>query len=103
VTAINVNIITIYNINIEVNADDPMLTVLQIGDVIRVQGDVEDRDGLIVIVAINITFINIEVYMQGEDVWRDNGNCSNPPPPWAPANGWRRRCDSNNGSSGSHS
>jgi hypothetical protein len=25
-------------------------------------------------------------------VWRDDNECGNPPPPWAPAHGWRRKC-----------
>ena len=30
-------------------------------------------------------------------IWQDDGkNCGNPPPPWAPANGWRRRCENHN-------
>lgn len=24
--------------------------------------------------------------------WHDDGTCNNPPPNWAPASGWRRRC-----------
>lgn len=26
--------------------------------------------------------------------WYDDGTCNNPPPEWAPASGWRRRCGS---------
>ena len=104
VTAINVNIITIYNINIELAPDDPNLTVIQIGDVIHVDGDIAEREGTVVIVAITVVFINVEVYINPDgQVWRDLGNCQNAPPPWAPANGWRRRCDSGGGSSGSRS
>ncbi|MBZ0294349.1 MAG: DUF5667 domain-containing protein [Anaerolineae bacterium] len=29
----------------------------------------------------------------GQVIWRDNGSCDNPPPAWAPANGWRTRCE----------
>ena len=29
----------------------------------------------------------------GPGIWLDNGNCNNPPPDWAPANGWRARCE----------
>ena len=35
------------------------------------------------------------------EAWRDRGNCSNPPPPWAPAHGWRRRCEGGGGSGNS--
>jgi hypothetical protein len=102
VTQINVNVITIYNINIELAPDDPALTVIQVGDVIHVDGDIAEREGTIVIIAITIVFINVEVYInpEGTQIWRDNDNCQNAPPPWAPANGWRRRCD-NGGGSGS--
>lgn len=96
VQAININIITIYNINIQVDADDPILTVIQIGDIVRIEGNIADDDDdstTIVVVAVTIIIINIDVVIGDNVVWRDNGNCSNPPPPWAPANGWRRRCE----------
>ncbi|MCC6613037.1 MAG: hypothetical protein IT320_06130 [Anaerolineae bacterium] len=108
VEAININVITIYNINIVVNADDPVLTVIQIGDIVRVEGEfVGEDDDLtqwvrldsdtqinITIIAITIVVVDIDVNV-GDDgvVWRDPGNCGNPPPPWAPAHGWRRRCE----------
>ncbi len=98
VQAINVNIITIYNINIQVDADDPILTVIQIGDIVRIEGSIlddddDDGDTTIVIIAVTIVIINVDVVIVDGNVWRDSGNCSNPPPPWAPANGWRRRCE----------
>ncbi|MCB9452938.1 MAG: hypothetical protein H6672_15970 [Anaerolineaceae bacterium] len=101
VQAININIITIYNINIQLDPDDPILTVIQIGDVIRVSGQVVQSGTTIVIVAINIIFINVDVVIFEGDIWRDDGNCGNPPPPWAPANGWHRRCDNNSGNGSS--
>jgi hypothetical protein len=93
VQAININIITIYNINIEVKPDDPILTVIKIGDVIRVEGNTVDNGTTIVIVAVNITIINVDVVIVNNQVWRDSGDCSNPPPEWAPAKGWRKRCE----------
>jgi hypothetical protein len=98
VQSINVNIITIYNINIELDDDDPLLTVIQIGDVIRVEGNLTEGDNnTIIIVVVNIIFVNVEVVVQDGQVWRDDGNCGNPPPPWAPAHGWRRRCERSGG------
>ena len=99
VEAININIVTIFDIDIEVDPDDPILNVIEIGDTIRVEGDTTGTGDTIIIVAINITIINVEIFSndQGE-VWRDSGNCSNGPPPWAPAHGWRRRCEGNNNS-----
>jgi hypothetical protein len=97
VQAININIITIYNINIQVDADDPILTVIQIGDIVRIAGNIAgDDDGddtTIVIIAVTIVIINVDVVILDGVVWRDSGNCNNPPPSWAPANGWRRRCE----------
>ena len=96
---------------IALDIDDPLLTVLQIGDLVRVEGNITEEDDHIVIVVVNIIFINVEVYIGDDDqVWRDPGNCANAPPPWAPAHGWHRRCDDNfggggdyGGGSGSHS
>ncbi|GAB4521771.1 MAG: hypothetical protein OHK0046_33480 [Anaerolineae bacterium] len=93
VTTINVNIITIYDFEIELAVDNPLLTVLQIGDVIRVEGDLQGVGTTIVIAAINIVFIDIDVFVNVDgQVWRGGDDCNNPPPPWAPAEGWRRRC-----------
>jgi hypothetical protein len=104
VEAINVNIITIYGINIELDPNDPNLTVIQIGDVIHVEGAyTPGTDVTIVIVAITIIFIDVDVFILDGEVWRDDGGCQNGPPPWAPANGWRRRCEGGgSGRGGSH-
>jgi hypothetical protein len=94
VTNININIITIYNFTIVVGPNDPVLTTIRIGDIIRVEGNIDDDGGQIVIIAItiiNITIINLPPN-QGGGEWTDDGGCENGPPPWAPAHGWRRRC-----------
>lgn len=103
VQTINLNIITIYNINIELRPDDSNLRIMQVGDRVRIEGsrrdddddDDDDNSDRIVIVAVNVIILNVEVNIDGQ-IWRDdNSTCSNPPPPWAPANGWRRRCGTN--------
>jgi hypothetical protein len=102
VQAININIITIYNINIQMRADDPLLTVIRIGDIIRVEGEIPDDDdggdiiiigSPIIIIAITVIIVDVDVVIVDGAIWRDYGDCGNPPPPWAPANGWRRRCE----------
>ena len=100
VETINVNIITIYDIDIEIDINDPILTVIQIGDIVRVEGDtVVDADTLIII-AITVVIVDVDVIVNVDgDVWRDSGDCSNGPPPWAPAHGWRRRCEGGGGDS----
>ncbi len=99
VQEINVNIITIYDIDIRLDDDDPALTVIQIGDIVRIEGDVDDDDssGMIVVVAVTVVVINVDINVATGESWRDQGNCNNPPPPWAPAVGWRRRCEGNAG------
>lgn len=101
VEAININIIVIYGIEIELNPDDPLLLVIQIGDIVRIEGTTndDDGDGTIIIIAITIIIVNVDINIDTGEIWRDEGKCSNPPPPWAPANGWRRRCEQggNNG------
>lgn len=99
VQAINVNIITIYNINIQLPANDPNLQIIQVGDVVHIEGTPQAGNGTtnITIIAITVVVINVEVNPSTGQVWHDdNKSCANPPPPWAPANGWRRRCENNN-------
>lgn len=103
VESININIITIYNINIELDENDPNLTIIQVGDMVRIEGDTRENNGTIIIIAINVIIINVDINGDTGEVWRDDGSCLNGPPPWAPANGWRRRCGDNNNNSGGSS
>jgi hypothetical protein len=101
VQAININIITIYDIDIQLAPNDPLLAVIQIGDLVRVEGNVSPGSTTnIVIIAVTVVIVNIEVYIVDGEVWRDPGDCSNGPPDWAPAHGWRRRCEGNNNNGG---
>jgi hypothetical protein len=96
---ININIITIYDIDIEINPDDPLLTVIQLGDNVRIEGNQTSQGDTIIIVAVTIVIIDVDIVI-GDDntvVWRDDDGCGNPPPPWAPAHGWRRRCENRGG------
>jgi hypothetical protein len=97
VQEININVITIYDIDITLGEDDPILGIIQIGDILHVEGDTQDANGTIVIIAINIIIINVDINVATGEFWRDDGTCSNPPPPWAPAHGWRRRCGNTGG------
>jgi len=88
VTAINVNIVVIYGFEIEVDEDDLALTFIQIGDVLRIEGVIDDDDDdddrtTIQITAINITFISVTVVIIDGQVWRDSGNCGGVPE-WVP-------------------
>jgi hypothetical protein len=97
VTQVEGNVVTIFNFNIQFEDGDPRLAVIQIGDVIRIEGEWDDNQP--VIIAIVIIFVDVDVVIFEGNIWRDSGNCQNPPPAWAPANGWRRRC-ANPGNSG---
>jgi hypothetical protein len=103
VEAIEGNVITIDGIPIEVAPDDPRLGAIQIGDVLRIEGESAKRGATPVIVAVNVIFVNADVAVGGNgQVWRDDGNCANPPPSWAPAHGWRLRCEGVPHPKGSH-
>jgi hypothetical protein len=101
------NIITIYGIPITIDSDDSILTVIQVGDTIRIEGDYVDN--VLVVIQIVILTDRIAIEPTTGATWVDSGTCANPPPPWAPANGWRRRCvsagstPSNNGTNNSGS
>jgi uncharacterized membrane protein YgcG len=94
------NTITIYGIRIQLREDDPLLEVLKVNDNIRIEGDIQDEGATFLVIAEVLTFdnpnpVDNEIYIspEGDDVWRDPSDCSNPPPAWAPANGWRARCE----------
>ena len=99
VQIININIITIYDINIELDEHDPVLTNIHIGDFVRVEGNARNNTTVLIVQAITVFVVNVDVVISNNNVivWQDDGNnCGNPPPPWAPANGWRRRCENRN-------
>jgi hypothetical protein len=87
VVAININIITIYDVDIAIDPASPVLPVIRIGDVIRVSGerfedDDDDDDGgrtVINIVSVTIIFISVDVVIIDGQVWRDLGDCAGIP------------------------
>jgi len=97
VVEISGNVIVIYGFEITLDPADPILIALRVGDHVRVDGGVSDEDGLTVIIAAAVVIVDVDIYVnvpeQGPvQVWRD-GECKNPPPPWAPAHGWRAKCE----------
>jgi hypothetical protein len=111
VQAINVNIITIYNIQIQVDPNDPILKTISIGDNLHVEGNTVSGTPQITVVAITVVSVTVNTGNVGGntggsvnppssgngEVWTDDGSCAHPPPDWAPANGWRRRCQGQQG------
>lgn len=86
-------IIIIFGIEIQLDPDDPLLAIILIGDFVHIEGDLDDDGTIIIVIAGNVTIINVNVYVNDDGrAWRDD-NCQNPPPPWAPAHGWRRKCE----------
>lgn len=94
VEAIEGNIIRIYDIPIRFTPDDPILKTIRIGDRVRIEGTLEDSEARTVTV-VTIVFIEVDVFVNPDtgDTFRDDSSCDNPPPSWAPANGWRARCE----------
>lgn len=93
ITEIRNNIIIIFDMEIQIKPDDPILKVIRIGDTIRIEGEVDDSDVThVIIIAIIVIIIDIDIYIEDNLIYRDDGDCGNPPPPWAPAHGWRRKC-----------
>lgn len=96
--------VIIAGFRVQLTEKHPLLKALRAGDVIRIEGAFNNRAGN----APDLTFtlddseivldntdpeLNVvEVSPDGE-VWRDDGTCQNPPPAWANANGWHKRCD----------
>lgn len=90
------NVIVIFNIEITLPENDPALTTIEVGDTVRVEGNSESTTAL---VATSIQVVTADAPTSpgaggtSGAVWQDDGTCSHPPPDWAPANGWRRRCE----------
>jgi len=98
IQSINGSTIVIFDLTILLNAAD--LASVHVGDLVRIEGYYAADSQMII--AIRITVIRntpipssggVETNPSTGQTWTDPGNCSNPPPPWAPANGWRRRCE----------
>ncbi|MBK9124051.1 MAG: hypothetical protein IPM16_13175 [Chloroflexi bacterium] len=99
VEAIDGRLLTISGLEIELVEDDPLLEVLRVNDRIRIEGELVRGAHLFNIRAETFVLANddeadntVEEGPEG-DLWRDPGDCDNPPPPWANANGWRARCE----------
>jgi len=112
VQAINVDTIIVNTMTIVVPADDPIRGVLALNTRVHVEGNLEQNGTRIIPTKIIVlpflsspgpsntsgssSSSNGSQSTNGnpstDPVWTDPGDCSNPPPPWAPANGWRRRC-----------
>jgi hypothetical protein len=84
------NVITIYGTPIQIPPD----TTVIVGDVVRVESS--DQSGTSQVITVTPIAANgtppAETNPSSGEVWHDDGTCSHPPPDWAPANGWRRRC-----------
>lgn len=94
VQSVKGNIIIVYDIEIALPPGHPLLGVLRPGDVIHVEGNINASvtDTPVTAVDVDPADSGIEVN-EGGETWRDPGDCSNPPPAWAPAHGWRARCE----------
>jgi hypothetical protein len=65
VQSININIITIFNIDIEIDPADPILTELHIGDYVRIAGDTHFEGGTVVVIAVNVVIVNVVIVIDG--------------------------------------
>lgn len=64
ISAIDINTITIFDMTIQIDPSDPILTQIQIGDRVRVDGDTQVNGNTINIVAVNITIINTQIIVE---------------------------------------
>jgi hypothetical protein len=61
VSAINGNIITVFDVNIQVTPGDAVLTSIKIGDTLQVSGRVTVENGALIVVAMNITVVRVDM------------------------------------------
>ena len=69
VESITINTITIFDIDIEVDPADPILTEIRIGDTIRIEGSSSFDGGTIIIIAVNITIIETTIIVINNPVF----------------------------------
>ena len=67
VQAININVITVFDFDIQIDAGNPILTDIQIGDNVRIEGNMDFVDTVFVIVAVNITKIDVDIFVGNSD------------------------------------
>jgi hypothetical protein len=108
VQAISGNRVRVHGFDLELD-DDARIRGVQVGDVLRISGDVDDDrlddlfdDGIdddldddlyVPVRNTQLGFLSHEIYASAEgQVWRDSGSCANAPPGWATASAWRSRC-----------
>lgn len=96
IEAINVNQLVIFGITILLNPNDPLLAGLRVGDEVRIEAVVVRSGGFIIISAVTVEATSVAIFVNEATgaIFRDDSDCSNPPPAWAPASGWRARCGS---------
>lgn len=61
VSAINGNIITVFDMNIQVTTGDAVLTSIKIGDTLQVTGRVTVENGALIVVAMNLTVVRVDM------------------------------------------
>lgn len=91
--------IIVHDVRIELSPEQ--LSGLRVGDTIRVEGETDLKAQIIVIHAISVVRVELPTpASQGSSSGSTPGgsgdeqfDCNNPPPPWAPAQGWRARCE----------
>lgn len=89
VSAINGSTITIYGMEWVLDSDDPALSVLQVGDVIRITAVLETGSLQI----ISVAFVDVLVVIRDGMAWRGD-DCGAAPPAWAAslAGAWYEAC-----------
>ena len=99
------DVITVYGTPVQI----PPNATVTVGDVVRIETNSQSGTSQVIVI-VTPTAVNagggseVNTNPSSGEVWQDDGNCAHPPPDWAPANGWRRRCQGqdkgNNGNNG---
>lgn len=108
VTALSGRRVRIHGFDLELD-DDDRIRGIQVGDVLRVGGNVNsdrlddlfdgaddddiDDDRYVAVRDTQLAFLSNPVYANADgQLWRDSGLCADAPPGWAQATEWRARC-----------
>ncbi len=98
VSEVQDDVVIIYDVELRFDQDDPLLTVIRPGDILRIEGRRGDTGGIDV---LEVVFISVTVVVYNGEVWRGD-DCALPPPAWAQAESgaWAARCVGSTGGDG---
>jgi len=96
IESIDVNLVVIGGVSYIIPDGNLILPLLEVGDSVVIVA-VQAVDGTLTVFLVTLADEDVYIDTDGDDEndddFRDDAPCQNGPPDWAPAYGWRMKCD----------